>query len=107
MAACAAQVMPEKSVTSVTFALFSVFWASMSSKHPHLTAEELAEFREIFNLVDLDKGGTISKDELKQLMHTLACGVQEELNAMVERDRRGWKAARSTSTNSSPSCRGR
>jgi hypothetical protein len=42
-----------------------------SSKHPHLTAEELAEFREIFNLVDLDKGGTISKDELKQLMNTL------------------------------------
>ena len=28
-------------------------------------------FREIFNLVDLDKGGTISKDELKQLMNTL------------------------------------
>ena len=42
-----------------------------NSKHPHLTAEELAEFREIFNLVDLDKGGTISKDELKQLMQTL------------------------------------
>ena len=28
-------------------------------------------FREIFNLVDLDKGGTISKEELKQLMNTL------------------------------------
>ena len=57
----------------------------MSSKHPHLTAEELAEFREIFNLVDLDKGGTISKDELKQLMHTLGLRPsQEELNAMVD-----------------------
>ena len=42
-----------------------------SRKHAHLTEEELAEFREIFNLVDLDKGGTISKDELKQLMTTL------------------------------------
>ena len=28
-------------------------------------------FREIFNLVDLDKGGTIDKEELKQLMNTL------------------------------------
>merc|ERR1711998_714965 len=54
-------------------------------KHAHLTAEELAEFREIFNLVDLDKGGTISKDELKQLMHTLGLRPsQEELNAMVD-----------------------
>ena len=39
--------------------------AEASRKHPHLTEEELAEFREIFNLVDLDKGGTISKEELK------------------------------------------
>ena len=55
------------------------------SKHPHLTEEELAEFREIFNLVDLDKGGTISKDELKQLMNTLGLKpTQEELNQMVD-----------------------
>ena len=48
-------------------------------------SQELAEFREIFNLVDLDKGGTISKDELKQLMTTLGLKPsQEELNAMVE-----------------------
>mmetsp|Transcript_64920 Transcript_64920/g.115058 ORF Transcript_64920/g.115058 Transcript_64920/m.115058 type:complete len:83 (-) Transcript_64920:140-388(-) len=40
-------------------------------KHKHLSDEELSEFREIFNLVDLDKGGTISKEELKQLMSTL------------------------------------
>lgn len=26
-----------------------------AKKHAHLTPEELAEFREIFNLVDLDK----------------------------------------------------
>ena len=35
--------------------------------------------------MDLDKGGTISKDELKQLMHTLGLRPsQEELNAMVD-----------------------
>lgn len=33
-----------------------------------LTAEELAEFREIFNLVDRDGGGTISQAELGELM---------------------------------------
>jgi len=54
-------------------------------KHAHLTEEELSEFREIFNLVDLDKGGTISKDELKQLMTTLGLKPsQDELNAMVD-----------------------
>lgn len=42
-----------------------------TNKHPHLTDEELAEFREIFSLVDLDKGGSISREELKQLMTTL------------------------------------
>ena len=42
-------------------------------------------FREIFNLVDLDKGGTISKEELKQLMNTLGLKpTQEELNQMVD-----------------------
>jgi len=56
-----------------------------SRKHSHLSDEELAEFREIFNLVDLDKGGTISKSELKQLMNTLGLKPsQEELNAMVD-----------------------
>jgi calmodulin len=59
--------------------------ASSARRHQHLTDEELAEFREIFNLVDLDKGGTISKDELKQLMNTLGLKPsQEELNAMVD-----------------------
>jgi len=58
---------------------------SAARRHQHLTDEELAEFREIFNLVDLDKGGTISKDELKQLMNTLGLKPsQEELNAMVD-----------------------
>merc|ERR1712166_1476830 len=54
-------------------------------RHAHLSEEEIAEFREIFNLVDLDKGGTISKDELKQLMNTLGLKpTQEELNQMVD-----------------------
>ncbi|KAG8467156.1 hypothetical protein KFE25_000472 [Diacronema lutheri] len=50
-----------------------------------LSDDELAEFREIFNLVDQDKGGTISKAELKQLMNTLGLRPsQQELNAMVD-----------------------
>ena len=32
------------------------------------TPEEVAEFREIFNLVDLDGGGSIDLDELRELM---------------------------------------
>ena len=32
--------------------------AEKERKHAHLTTEELAEFREIFNLVDLDKVST-------------------------------------------------
>jgi hypothetical protein len=40
-----------------------------NSIHCHgLTDDEIQELREIFNLVDLDGGGTISKDELAQLM---------------------------------------
>ena len=37
----------------------------------NLTEEEIAEFREIFNLVDKDGGGSISKEELGELMDTL------------------------------------
>lgn len=39
---------------------------------PQLTKEEEREFREIFNLVDRDKSGSITKDELIHLMETLA-----------------------------------
>jgi calmodulin len=56
----------------------------MSSIQHHLTEEELAEFREIFDLVDEDKGGSISKHELKKLMETLRLKpTEEELNAMM------------------------
>ena len=55
-----------------------------------LTPEELAEFREIFNLVDKDGGGTISKEELGELMETLGIdATPEEIDFDDRRDRRG------------------
>lgn len=50
----------------------------------NLTKEEEKEFREIFNLVDRDKGGSISKVELAQLMDTLAINAsQQEIDLMI------------------------
>lgn len=50
-----------------------------------LTKEEEKEFREVFNLVDRDKGGTISKEELAQLMKTLSINAsQQELDLMID-----------------------
>ena len=50
-----------------------------------LSHEELAEFREIFNLVDRDGGGSISKEELGELMDTLGINAsQEEVDLMIE-----------------------
>ena len=43
-----------------------------------LTEEEIAEFREIFSLVDRDGGGTISKSELGELMDTLGIDASPE-----------------------------
>ena len=49
-----------------------------------LSPAELAEFREIFDLVDKDKGGSISSTELAELMQTLGISAsQEEIHAMV------------------------
>ena len=49
-----------------------------------LSTVELAEFREIFDLVDKDKGGSISSAELAELMTTLGINAsQEEISAMV------------------------
>ena len=42
------------------------------------TNEELAEYREIFNLVDRDGGGSISTSEFQQLMDTLGIKTSEE-----------------------------
>ena len=44
---------------------------AQSTAFSDLTEEEIQEFREIFNLVDKDKGGSISKEELGELMDTL------------------------------------
>ena len=50
-----------------------------------LSKEEEAEFREIFNLVDTDGGGSISKKELGRLMRTLNLQTSpQELDIMVE-----------------------
>ena len=49
-----------------------------------LSEEELQEFREIFNLVDTDQGGSISTQELGNLMETLGIKTSpEELKLMV------------------------
>jgi len=50
----------------------------------HLSPEEIAEFREIFNLVDRDGGGSISAAELGELMDTLGIDASpEEIEAMI------------------------
>jgi len=55
------------------------------ANHPHLTPEELAEFKEIFDLVDEDHGGSISRGELRRLMETLRLKpTEEELDAMMK-----------------------
>ena len=49
------------------------------------TAEEIQEFREIFNLVDLDHGGTIDLEELRELMDLLGMeATEDEMSAMAE-----------------------
>lgn len=49
-----------------------------------LSAEEISEFREIFNLVDRDGGGSITKVELQELMETLGIDASpEEIDAMI------------------------
>merc|ERR1719453_2043921 len=53
-------------------------------KHPNLSEEDLQEFREIFNLVDTDRGGSIGTEELARLMETLGIRTTpEELKLMV------------------------
>jgi calmodulin len=49
------------------------------------TPEEIAEFREIFNLVDLDGGGSIDSEELRELMDLLGMQAsEEEMGAMLQ-----------------------
>ncbi|KAF4682284.1 Calcium binding protein [Perkinsus olseni] len=50
----------------------------------NLPAQDLEEFREVFSLVDIDRGGSISTEELGTLMETLGVKVTpDELEAMV------------------------
>lgn len=49
-----------------------------------LSESEIAEFREIFNLVDKDGGGSISKLELAELMDTLGIDAEpDEIEQMI------------------------
>ncbi|KAG2447873.1 hypothetical protein HYH02_007329 [Chlamydomonas schloesseri] len=52
--------------------------------HLELTLQEIADLKEVFDLMDKDKGGTLSIDEVKGLMELLGMKVrQEELEAMI------------------------
>lgn len=49
-----------------------------------LTDEEIREFKEVFDLVDKDKGGTLEAEEVKELMELLGMKVRiEEVRTMV------------------------
>lgn len=49
-----------------------------------LSPDEIAEFREIFNLVDKDGGGSITKAELADLMDTLGIDASpEDIDNMI------------------------
>mmetsp|Transcript_51640 Transcript_51640/g.102629 ORF Transcript_51640/g.102629 Transcript_51640/m.102629 type:complete len:172 (+) Transcript_51640:55-570(+) len=53
-------------------------------RHANLPEEDLKEFREIFDLVDTDRSGTIGTEELGRLMDTLGVRTTpEELKLMV------------------------
>ncbi len=50
-----------------------------------LTEEEISEFRDIFNLVDRDGGGSISNGELGELMETLGINATaDEIAEMIK-----------------------
>ena len=58
---------------------------SAAASSSGLTEADVSEFREVFNLVDVDRGGSISCDELGVLMETLGIKCSpEELKLMVE-----------------------
>lgn len=57
-----------------------------------LTPDEIAEFREIFNLVDKDGGGSITKAELADLMDTLGIDASpEDIDNMINEIDQGMK----------------
>ncbi|GIL62118.1 hypothetical protein Vafri_16396 [Volvox africanus] len=49
-----------------------------------LSAQEIADLKEVFDLMDKDKGGTLSVEEVKNLMDMLGMKVkQEDLDQMI------------------------
>lgn len=57
----------------------------MASIHKALSEEELKEFKEIFDLVDGDGSGEISKEELGKLMETLGLKpTEQQLDEMMK-----------------------
>ncbi|GFR47032.1 hypothetical protein Agub_g8717 [Astrephomene gubernaculifera] len=60
-------------------------------QHMELTAQEVADLKEVFDMMDRDKGGALTIEEVKGLMELLGMKVrQEELESMVaEIDRTG------------------
>jgi calmodulin len=57
----------------------------MTSIYKTLSEEELKEFKEIFDLVDKDGSGEISKEELGKLMKTLGLRpTEEQINEMMQ-----------------------
>jgi len=59
--------------------------AKRSEKHEvHFTEEQLNEMRDAFNVFDKDKGGTISIDELHNVLDSLSHkATNEEIQAMI------------------------
>ena len=66
-----------------------------------LTPEELAEFREIFNLVDKDGGGTISKEELASSWKRQIAPLQKNDLMIAEIDEDNTSVITSTSSSRS------
>jgi len=59
--------------------------SNMAEAEGGLSKEEMNEFREIFNLVDADGSGEISREELGDLIATLGLKAsQEELDRMID-----------------------
>ena len=52
--------------------------AELGMAEGSVSNEEIAEYREIFSLVDLDHGGTIDCEELETLMDLLGMNVTED-----------------------------
>lgn len=58
----------------------------MKGAKPQLSAEQLAELKEAFNLFDMDGGGSISYTELKTAMKALGIKVKkDELMEMIKK----------------------